>query len=1456
MALNTLTTNPPKIIILDPKTGTARRVFVFIGDVPKNIRDAVHRVTDARGKPNADAAATLKGFYGSDWMRHLAIEYTRSPTQTVKFGGAEGVSSAVYGEDGVYSEVVDVNVDDVDVNVVDVNVNDVNVNDVDVNVNDDATVHGGNAMLKGIPMTGIKGMNIDDLDIRDSDLVADRSRGARVSIHEDTTLRQVFEPGVTYVDDVYIFPEDRFSELKDKIYLACGIPTYRQHLFYYRGGGSLVQIPYRLYAEGAYTIDIVASFSQAAHHLHGIPVDKNLYVMRDDIKVESYDTFRVLDPSIMPDATVYVVDIDQFIDPVRSRLIEILTDTYQFDLLYYGFVVKFWPQFTKECFYDYIVNERELYQKFPDFAKSKTALKNSYGNEQVIINRNYHVWPKVQAMLNGARSPVTLSITHITITTHWEKNIVNLRNLFDKMRVNRCIPEVYAYVDHDGKKYLLKKRYARNESNIAFPPAFKTGVIIAVSLRKRDQESYHRKESRETTESEQSRYLFLNVRANGRYYVKSIWNEEDEYGFEDVLAVTKRFIDPLIQRINQMGKYVLPIDKPLPVITRHNVVYDNMSMGLYWKRIMSSIMFKHVKTLFEEYVYAGIVAIRPTQQMGQFELTFRKGMTEFDPGQIERVVSMANIEMISNHYTYLSNNTIKQKWDQLYDGRVVRLHHRTTDLKFEIVNVKEREFPIIYRYLAVFIHRAICDERLKSLASKPLGDVKKLRKLKEIDPELYNLKKYGSKTLYSIKCQNPNQPVIYTDDEIKQMTAEQRKRLVKYWNFTLKRDAFYGCPNKKYPHLSFKVGIHPKNYCLPCCKKSESSPDSRKAQINNVCLKQHIWVGDEVDADDSLQRHVVTYGKDIEPGRLSKLPTGTLTNLLIGTAGEAAVNRYFIYGVPQSVPSADRVGVLYAVAEALRLAPADYTAKCIFEAKRLFGSLLNGSLIEYFRSPDEFVSTMSDIFVHQKPLVLGHRFDRYEELFVELTLAIYNTGVIMFVDETGGGDYTTVFVHERVRQTLLENTHHGYILIMNRAKRYYPIFVVNPEEYFKNLVIQQRIFSRKDNIITHLVAIVVGDDTRVTASKSGRDVDLLLLKRFASVSGYTITQKYINKRDMCYGVLLTASDRNVYIPCEYIVNVPDGLPVETMVYDGVRHPVRLTDLVDMVDRLNKFISESYKTYSAIVLETALYIDGVLAGVRSRGNPAIFYVSDEDTPSTLPHIDLHYDFNEVNTAIMSREPPIPDNRTRLLGRSLYDNYLYQLFMLEFINYIEKERNDGIRGEIKVLITAADFRKKVYEIQRKLRNILGEYPSDIATLQAQLSAAFYSGDKKSMLSVVDSTVYEFDKLTINRLRKLDNARLVDELTVLTGKFVHFGEPPETVTVPNVYLPCEYSPEMKYCSGKKLIMERTKFDSYVSILASDIMNPVKHRYITSGLFTDNIISYFDFDIHPDEHITVKKL
>ena len=109
----------------------------------------------------------------------------------------------------------------------------------------------------------------------------------------------------------------------------------------------------------------------------------------------------------------------------------------------------------------------------------------------------------------------------------------------------------------------------------------------------------------------------------------------------------------------------------------------------------------------------------------------------------------------------------------------------------------------------------------------------------------YDFKKiYNSKIVYSRKCQKQYQPVILTDDEYEKLTKDKKESAVRYWNFTKQKPVWYSCPNAKYPFVKFITKMHPKDFCVPCCKKiaMNENVNVKKPYILYQELSMHLIV--------------------------------------------------------------------------------------------------------------------------------------------------------------------------------------------------------------------------------------------------------------------------------------------------------------------------------------------------------------------------------------------------------------------------------------------------------------------------------------------------------------------------------------------------------------------------------------------------------------------------------------
>ena len=1276
--------------------------------------------------------------------------------------------------------------------------------------------------------------SFSDADIRE--MLSNEPKKARVGV-----AAVKIEPGIEYVSNIHVYPEDKFMDLKHKMHILTGIPAYRQHMFYVANGR--VATTYTIQNEGIYGVDIRSINKPSINKIFDINVDKYLYESRAHVHINANDTFEILDNTITMDNIIYIVDLAEFIQPRITQLREAIGDSYQFDLFYYGFVMKYWPMLTRECFVDYVRDEGELTSKYPELARVRTAVAQTYMVERDIINTHYKTMARAQV-----DESISIAITQMMIMMQSARTVINIRNLFDKLETSRYLPEIHAYIEHDNKRYLLRKRHIRNGIDISFPAGqtMKNGITIAISLNARDQETFHHRANTSTYENEQSRYMFLNIWQNGRYYVRVVANEEDELGFESIIKIVKKYTDALIGKINSFGRYIFVAGTALPLCSRSTATYDSLSICIFWKKPLPAYKFNSLREAWNPYTRAGIISSRPSPNLDKFEFVFCKGVYEFNQDTLERVVAAANNVSIGNHYAYLSNSIVKQKWDQNYLGRIVNMVHRTSDIKFEIGDIHEDEFDTFFNYIKVFIALSAPHLNKAPPAVVHKDGVRALKKSREQDPEAYNLKKHGSPIVWSVVCQKQRQPVVYSQEEIAGMSAGDVKKLTQYWNFTLNKPAWYGCPNAKYPHLSFMVGVHPKHYCLPCCNKRTPSAESdKRARINNICLAKHVYVEEQSDRDGP--RHIMSYGKEIDAGRLSAVPEVVARMF---PSGELV---YCLLGVPQHLPGVPFCGFIYAIAEALESDVATIMSNIIIDLMQhrdMFAALMNGGLYEYFASVDDLCQIIRELFIEGALFTRETvRFTLWTELLSEI-LYERGIGVIVLIDDaitkTPNVDLFVPTANERMQSN---------IIVLKRANVVHPMFRLDPKNYYINAAVETRIFDGSDAAID--IIMKIAGSVELPAQ---RCVDVAFLR---ALPGWKIVMKMINLQNQCYAAIIARDEgarARVYVPIEYSHRYNDGIEVATKSYRKMTmdNDFSIAAALEFITCANDQITTTNAQYFPIIVDGLMSAGGRVFGLLIGGSTQFIMDVEGARPDTTINgalvntVEVGYDYSVVNDLIWNRAEPVADARTKQIGESLYTNYLYQLFLVEFINYIDRERDTATRAKIAKLIGETNFKKNMDEFRGALKPMIAS--ADYTLIQSLVSTFYQTNQTKAkLLEQINDCVFEFDRTTITRLRKMTPGAMREELTTIAQKFTVQQDITGEITFPNIYMPCSDIVEKTgYCStNKRLIVPAIA--PLVDVLAGDLMNNLKMRYILNSIWMNIITDYFKFMQRPFEKITI---
>lgn len=771
---------------------------------------------------------------------------------------------------------------------------------------------------------------------------------------------------IVFINNVKVYPEDRISEFKEKIYLSTLINNnvitelnlYKQHLYSIindtnneKENDQVITIKYKFMVDSNINIDIRKLFNyKNSSKILNIPVDTMLYQNKDLIQVESMEYFTTL-LDLYQSFNVrkyYVISVDEFIDPEKNLIKELSTnDQYQFQLLYYGFIIKYWPIMTLDVFTLFINNEGDIKNSYPDLALSQNALIKKYNEESRILDYKYNLLTeyankktsskdfekynpefsifsdkniKKESIIGVAIKTATLS----NITTHTEdissQIKINIRNLFSLLEASADIPLIKAKLLVDGRiitltkikspnvveneKDDIQKIYEKIKYRLQMP--YYNTILIAIKIK-----NISIGNSVGISTDMDSNYLIFTIYDNGKYNIKSLWDEEIQMDFRKIYEIINENVSPVIETINNYGRTVFESVRRLSLIKRNATEFSSLNMSMFWKIPITRLAFTKIYELIKQDMQSNIIKPidssieKPNADTNSYSYYIIKGITEYDLNQLYRTLNT------NNYYEYLSNARVKQKWNSIVEkGRNVEITHRTSDIKIEIQGLKEKEFTNFYQYIISFLYRVEKEilskkESIEKIQKLDVSDSNINKLLKSRDPELYIFKRFGSNIVYSRICQKGKQPIPYLPDEYDLLDNKIKQKAVKYWNFTTKSPMYYVCPNKKYPYLNFLVGNHPKGYCLPCCKitppyeyelngnvkksnntgsskndQSEKAEDqdeenelektTKKEHIYNICMQHHVYT--EQDTQSAQSRYIMNYGKPVDIGRIGKLP--------------------------------------------------------------------------------------------------------------------------------------------------------------------------------------------------------------------------------------------------------------------------------------------------------------------------------------------------------------------------------------------------------------------------------------------------------------------------------------------------------------------------------------------------------------------------------------------------------
>jgi len=1460
MSANPYIKNPLYVAQVNPKTGTNMAVYFFLGSVPKNVLAAANNgvpQADPRIlKWNAKDAIILEKFYGRGWKKLLTAEdHTINESITDKkdlplfFSYVGGAKQKVTSKQKRKKNNNETNNENSNENSNEDNNEDDNNEDgkedkedkEDIDNTDLEFFEKDNAIVDFFENED----SGESSELYENIKLFDESH-SNISSNYMSTMSQTVKAPVYLPISVY--PEDTIYDIKLKIYIATEIDFYRQHIFYYINGEGPAT-PYQFNVDNVPLYINYKDLYKKENILCNIYIDSLLEQRRDGIQIKAMDTFISLQitEGVRVNA-IYFIDLYSVLAPVnypnrpQDNLSQILKDKYSFDTLYYGAIIKYWPHLSIDILNTALLHPEKMGMHLL-LSYNLKKIKERFELEKIIANLaiNYNFDPNISIIsatvhIFSKSARVRCLIRNIFDWVETDKTILMLNAKFDieSALLSESGMSLVSINERQGefisitglKRYITSKNPKYNEIAQWFLNNRVEGNTVMMAIMRKD--------------SIRLPFIYLILYSNGEYKITGEWEEDDKINFNQIIEELSTITKPIIQKINSMGVAAFPSGGEYYIINnKSDAVLRYITGTILYPRYFSDVMFNTLKKKIKLLENANIIKIKNNQNPDMISFLFVKGIIAYNLKLADRAESANKKGNFLNQYAYLYNNIVFHRWTTSFSGRLVKIYHRATDIKIEINNADNiNEFNLIKRYIYSYIDY-IYTNNYKNEEKKTVmvSSKKRLKKLQENDPNLFDLKKYSATNkVYSVLCQSDRQPFSYTESEMKSFSENKRKKLIKYWNFTQSVPAYYECPHSKFPHLSFRPNQHPMGYCIPCCNMAKPPHNSKTAKMYEHCLLHKR--GDIIKAED-ISKHILSYGKYINVGRISEISKEIRDELFLGKLDKT--NMLYLVGVEQFLPSVNDAGFTYSIIYLIKDPKQtidDKIKELAFYAREMktnFYQLGNGTGLLY-KSSDDLADDILNIFIYKKEITAmveksGQIVSSWKLILIDLIKLIYNINIIIFTEEESSGEHSIECCGDFIFDNL--------IFILHNNNGFYPIISTNIKIFIKYLSNAQptediciRQFDKGNKLYTTVQNIFTAMDNSLSIGPL-----LEIENAILSEKAYKITTLVINLRNFCYGVFISDKKNNeeFYFPINYSsYTFTDKYKI---LYDPIaeKHIPNLATVDAFIKKTNLDIVPEYN----IINNKNTYI-----GFKSQN--ICYLVKEQNDPinPNIPNIIFPYSTLDINNDILKyvKNGNKIDTILNKYKSALMRNRLYKYFIAEFSSILMNDKNIEMRKKLIAILseTKFDSSNSLTTLRINLIKFLKNYPNDLIILKDIISKSFLMSSHNPLANIikyVNSTYFEFDKQQLYNLKSLEHNALIKQLKILLSNNILISNEKNNETG-NLYTSCSDPSSIfkTQCKNNKLIVSPDAIEDFYSILAMDIKNPTKTKMLTSlsaGIF-----------------------
>ena len=1135
--------------------------------------------------------------------------------------------------------------------------------------------------------------------------------------------------------------------------------------------------------------------------LEGVDMDYELHYSRSSFYVkESYKKIRTF--LQRGSSVIYLYDLRELLDCVTEGsyfpLLNKIRDVDNLNIFYHGFVEKFYPliQINNVSLF---LKEKSLSSVYSFLNTKDTNYKNN------IIKYINSKSKKNSKLLEGKGSEIQyIKLAYKKTNTNTGIHILKLYNSLD---LDEKIVKIKAYISH--KNLLLEKikpYELESSKRTRLPESVKKDIkshgISYLTI------YYSRK-------STSSRHSEITIFSNGDITCLAV----NDNLYQNTSDVKKDFVNTSLKKIYEWLLTHLNEDAEL---------YFNYSVIRRFC-VVESVGVQQVINVQPDFnSYSDVISIfRDLEILDEFKTSSSEGSKEsiilFSSRRQRATLKMS----LNDFHDYIEHKI--SGLPEFFSRQNIQINFRLNDILIHYNNININDYPSYFNLCNVAID-IYSDIRKGSKANEEFysASSKRIKMLKQTDHLLFNTDSIDKENKYSRLCQSKQQPLIISKQEAN--SKKYKSKAVKFWNFTKGAPEFYMCDSDKYPYLKFITGNHPKNFCLPCCKKKmvDSSEDSASTykDRHNVCMEKYIYEKKANHVENNTNRYISLYSckLELEENRLMKL-SPTLKKLL----RSQKETTLFIYGVS---PFSNIIeSYVLKILSIHRFNNSDSSVdvllsiiKILEERNDLIYQLADGQLFANFSSSDElieFLYSCAEGGVKINSWGEWVRWIDWDSVFIEILNLFSDTAIIEII-ETDDNSVNDSRADINFSRDLVDKKE--YIVVFKRATASgetvrYPLTEINLSEFYTDYAIQRVSFSSDSRIVKSIKSVI---SIAHKETSSSFVLDINWLAKFSNSSNISIDCLFVNYLKNVYAVSASVKGRKILIHTEYI----NSLKAKEILRKEKVETKENIDRMDCDDCYIKGVLEFCKMFNLSITTVFTEEENAVAGIASYEKSDYFFRLDKKGTlkdiSNYKVIRLSESLDKINTG----------SKVENVMESVYQVNLYDILLLHVNNKLSKKVNYYMRDTIKSIFIENVYGKDTAKELNMCFELLQKTVTadDAHRIIYGFANSFKENSAKSTKISLDNAVLE--SLVFLSLDRFEFDNRLDNINLTSVKeFLN-----DIVTIENANVDMDFDMnfgvcskrDSYYCKGGKYIIPQSEYTEILDVLVKDLSNDYKKKYI----------------------------